>query len=417
MVGAGQRGHDVFGSWAVQHPDQLVFVAVVDPDPARRIRFASDHRIPPERQFVDVADLVAARLAVPAAIVATPDLTHATIAARLLGAGYYVLLEKPIAGSLGELRWLIAQAGPAIDRLGVVVELRLSAFYRAIHQIVTSGRLGDIVMVAHAENLAPWFMAHSYVRGNWGRLERATPAIVAKCVHDFDLLAWNAQAPVRHISSFGSLRHFRPDQAPPGAELRCTDGCPVEACLFDARRIYQGPDAEDWLMPVVTDDPSAAGIAESLRTGPYGRCVYRAGSDVVDHQVVSMELDDGSTITLQLNGHSYQSYASARTTRYDGTLGTLRAILGPQPMIEVHDHRGGIETIDVPASGGGHADADNAMMRAFAHHASHGEPMPTSAKSAIEGHLLAFAAEEARISGDVIAVDPIRADLWAGLAR
>ncbi len=74
-------------------------------------------------------------------------------------------------------------------------------------------------------------------------------------------------------------------------------------------------------------------------------------------------------------------------------------------------------TIEVPASGDGHADADDAIMRAFAHYAPQGEPMPTSAKSAIEGHLLAFAAEEARISGDVIAVDRIRAGLWAGLTR
>lgn len=50
LIGAGQRGADIYGLYARTHPDQIRFVAVAEPDPARRARFATQHHIPPERQ-------------------------------------------------------------------------------------------------------------------------------------------------------------------------------------------------------------------------------------------------------------------------------------------------------------------------------------------------------------------------------
>jgi predicted dehydrogenase len=413
LVGAGQRGHDVFGRWALANPELLHFTTIADPDEQRRARFAAAHDIPPHERFASLEELLRAGRAPGAAVVATPDRTHATAAATLLGAGYDVLLEKPIATSLAELHWLVREAGSAIDRLQVVFELRYTAFYTAIHEIVGSGRLGRVVSVSHAENLAPWFMAHSYVRGNWGSLEQAAPAIVAKCSHDFDLLAWNAAASVQRISSFGSLFHFRPEEAPAGATRRCTDGCPVHDCPFDARRIYLTPDTPPWLLPVVDPYGTADGLEAALRTGPYGRCVYFAGSDVVDHQVVVMELTDGSTITLSFNGHSYQSLGSMRTTRYDGTRASLRASLGPQAVIEIHDHDGGSELIDVPADDDGHGGGDGLMLEAYIEHMRTGLQMTTNARDAIEAHILGFAAEEARSSGTVVDVAALRASIHA----
>ena len=51
LLGAGNRGYGVYGAWALEHPDRLRFVAVADPDPLRRERFAREHGIPPERCF------------------------------------------------------------------------------------------------------------------------------------------------------------------------------------------------------------------------------------------------------------------------------------------------------------------------------------------------------------------------------
>ena len=47
IIGAGNRGREVYGGWIRAHPDQARVVAVADPDPVRRGWMASDHGIEP----------------------------------------------------------------------------------------------------------------------------------------------------------------------------------------------------------------------------------------------------------------------------------------------------------------------------------------------------------------------------------
>ena len=179
-----------------------------------------------------------------------------------------------------------------------------------------------------------WHMAHSFVRGNWANSSSASPMIVQKCCHDFDVLSWNLDSPVTRMQSFGALTHFRPDEAPPGATDRCTDPCPVaDECPFDASRIYMDMNRTGWPVHVITDDLTRDGRTYALASGPYGRCVYTAGSDVVDHQTVSMELESGASATLIMHGHAHRE---ERTMRYDGTRGTVRAVFGATGVDRVH---------------------------------------------------------------------------------
>ena len=51
-----------------------------------------------------------------------------------------------------------------------------------------SGRLGDVVVVEHSENV-PWYRTtHGFVRGNWGNSEPSAPMILTKCCHDIGAL-------------------------------------------------------------------------------------------------------------------------------------------------------------------------------------------------------------------------------------
>jgi predicted dehydrogenase len=412
MVGAGGRGHGIYGAWAIAHPDQLRFVAVADPDPARRARFGLKHAIPRDRWFPDSASLLAARLAARAAVVASPDRSHLDDARNLLRAGHHILLEKPMAASLDELEALVGEVRAGSGTLQVAHVLRHTPFFATLNRVVRSGRLGDIVTVEHRENVVSWHMAHSFVRGAWSVAELSTPMIVAKTCHDFDILGWNLASPVSRLASFGSLRHFRPSEAPAGAKERCTDGCPVERCPFDARRIYLDPEVTDWPVSALSDDISPEGRLEALRTGPYGRCVYTAGSNVVDHQVVAMELVDGASVTLQLHGHSHQE---ARTMRYDGTRATLRAVFGDEMSIVIHDHAGGTEVVDIPAAGGGHGGGDDSIMESFVTHVAQGTPVLTDALVSLESHLLAFSAEHARLTGSIVEMEPVRTRFGVGV--
>ena len=51
LIGAGERGTFTYGEAALSHPEHVRFVAVAEPNPERRARFARRHDIPPERCF------------------------------------------------------------------------------------------------------------------------------------------------------------------------------------------------------------------------------------------------------------------------------------------------------------------------------------------------------------------------------
>ena len=149
-------------------------------------------------------------------------------------------------------------------------------------------------------------------------------------------------------------------------------------------------------------DTSREGILEALRTGPYGRCVYRCDNDVVDHQVVNMEFEGGITVTLFMHGHSD---VEGRTMRYDGTWATLRgrSEFRKKPEISVHDHLTGEVERFVPDVSGGHGGGDEKLIAAFLR-AVKGEETPrlTSATDILESHLMCFAAEESRVRGGAV---------------
>ena len=401
LIGAGQRGFFVYGRWAEEHPRELAFVAVVEPDERRRHRFGEVHGIPESRRFATLGELRANGQLTESCFVTNPDQDHHHAAAALLDAGYSIYLEKPMAATIEDSVALENRARRLGRLMHVAYVLRYTPFFEAVHEVVSSGRLGEIVTVEHRENVAAWHMAHSYVRGNWSRASVSSPMIVQKCCHDFDVMAWNLADPVRRLSSFGSLLHFRSEWAPEGATPRCTDGCPAaESCPFDAQRIYLNPRWTGWPVHVITDDLSPEGRLRALREGPYGRCVYTAASDVVDHQVVAMELASGASAVLVMHGHSPRE---ERTMRYEGTRATLRGRFSAQSAIEVVDHLDGrVERIAVHDGEGGHGGGDDGSIRHFLAAVRQGSTSASAATAALESHFLAFAAEEARAEGMVI---------------
>ena len=147
--------------------------------------------------------------------------------------------------------------------------------------------------------------AHSFVRGHWRRQDTSAPMLLAKSCHDVDWLVHLFGRPPARVSSFGSLSHFRPEERPATAADRCVD-CPLEpSCPYSAPRLYLGclgdADSEFWPLSAVTQGRTEEEVLRALRTGPYGRCVYACDNDVVDHQEVAMEFDDGATCSFTMS--------------------------------------------------------------------------------------------------------------------
>ena len=211
LVGAGGRGFHAYGAYAKAHPGEVRFVAVAEPDESRRERFAEAHGIPLNQQFRSWNELAAQPQLARAAVNTTMDRTHHASTLALLAAGYDVLLEKPMATTPAECIELVRTAEQRGRILQICHVLRYAPFFRTIHEIVTSGRLGDIVSFEWNENLAYWHFAHSFVRGRWANSQTSAPMILTKCCHDLDLLVWMLGWPEK-VASFGSLEPF-----PPGA--------------------------------------------------------------------------------------------------------------------------------------------------------------------------------------------------------
>ncbi len=425
LIGAGQRGAIAYASYAFTHPEQVRFVAVAEPDPERRKRFADQHDIDDAHSFASWEELIDKGQMGRGAIVATQDQMHVAPAVAAMQAGYDVLLEKPMAHTLEGCVRLVQTAEDTGRTLQICHVLRYSPAWRTLHDVLASGRLGDIVTVEHRENVAYWHMAHSFVRGNWRNKALSSPMILAKCCHDLDILTWNLPSPVKRLSSVGSLFHYRSDRV--GAEIpaRCTDGCPIEQeCPFSAIGIYldyrpfaylqEAADSvgidparpEIWPFTVLTADPTYENRLAALRDGPYGRCVYRCDNDVVDHQVVAMELETGASVAMVMHGHSNEEH---RSMRYDGTRATLRARLGHSAEITVHDHASGrMERVPVEAGRAGHGGGDEGIVADFLAVLRGEKASLTDARTSLESHLLAFAAEEARLEHSVIEMNSFR---------
>jgi predicted dehydrogenase len=403
IIGAGGRGN-AYGKFAMEHPNELNVVGVAEPDELRRNRLVSFHDIAPNMIFNDWEALVeSGEKQATSAINCTMDRQHYDSTMKMLDMGYDVLLEKPMSPILHENVKLVQKAEDDGRLLQICHVLRYSPFWEKLKEVVDSGVLGRIVSVTHRENLVFWHMAHSFVRGNWRDVAGSGPMILSKCCHDFDILLWILKQDVVWLNSFGSLTHFHPENAPEGATLRCTDGCPAaEECKYEATRLY-ARDGDGFPANHVSYIPSKEARLEALKTGWYGRCVYHCDNDVVDHQTVNMEMEDGTTVTLVMNG---QGDEECRTMRWDGTKATLYGKFSKLGnTITIHHHLSGkieeIEVVDRDSSG--HGGGDFGIVRSFVN-AMQGNPdeSVTTARESLESHLLAFAAEESRLNHSVI---------------
>ncbi len=414
LVGAGNRGRYTYGGYALANPDRLRIAAVAEPDPDRRRAVVEEHGVPADSVFDDWRALLDGPRRAPAAIVATGDTLHVEPALAALEAGYHVLLEKPIAPTAAECVRVVEAAERCRRLLQIGHVLRFTRFYQQVHQVLESGRLGQLVAIDMKEHVAHWHMTHSYVRRKFRSREIAAPILLAKCCHDLDLLAWFADEPARRIVSLGSLSHYRADRAPAGAPERCSDGCPVQAtCPHDAVHFYVDPDpklARIWPWTDVSPDPSREARQRALETGPYGRCVYHCDNDMNDHQVVNVEFESGLTASFTVQGLATEE---RRTIRITGSQGELRGVF-QDGVIEVSKHGSfEVERFEVSATALDHYGGDPGLLDHFTDvlaREAYTESR-TSGRISLESHLLGFAAERAREEVRVVDMSAFRDEI------
>ncbi|MEU6712761.1 Gfo/Idh/MocA family oxidoreductase [Nonomuraea sp. NPDC046802] len=400
VVGAGSRGTS-YARHAVETGRARV-VAVADPLDSRRERF------PEAAHYTDWRALAALPRQADAVIIATQDRDHVEPAVRFAELGYDILLEKPMAVSEEDSRAIVAAAERSGAVFAVCHVLRYTPYTRTLKALLDAGRIGDIVNVQHLEPVGWWHQAHSYVRGNWRRSDESTFMLLAKSCHDLDWLVHLTGKQVTRVSSFGGLMHFRPENRPAQAADRCLDCAVEERCPYSATRIYLPLAGQDrWPLSVLTDDVSEQGVIEALRTGPYGRCVYDCDNDVVDHQVVNMEFEGGTTASFTMTAFTP---AQHRQTRIFGTRGSIE---GDGDRLTVFDFvTGRAEIVESrptgdSTAGGGHGGGDEGLVEAFLTAVATRDrtTILSSPDESLHSHLIAWAAERSRLHGETVTLE------------
>lgn len=399
LLGAGGRGMFAYASYALKRPSEIKFVAVAEPNEERRLKFAKLHDIPPERTFSRWEELLEQPQLCRALFICTQDADHFAPTMKALDVGYDILLEKPMATDPVEALQMAEKAERLGKLLTVCHTMRYSPFFSKLKELTDSGIIGRIMNIHWTENVGYWHQAHSFVRGNWRRSDETSPMILAKCCHDMDMLQYIVGAACRKVSSFGSLSYFKEENAPEGSTARCTDGCKVEhECAFSAIKWYHN-DKDQWPQNIVALTPTREARWQALLEGPYGRCVFRCDNNVVDHQVVNLEFDNEVTVAFTMSAFSTDN---TRSFKIMGTGGEIRGY-DDWNELEIIRFSGERHTVRPLEIEGGHSGADTMIMIDFIHQLESGDREGKSSGTvSARSHLIAFAAEQSRLTGKTI---------------
>jgi len=139
VIGCGYWGPNLIRNFA-HHPLARV-EAVSDVRYERAVRAGSQYRIP---TVTDVADEVLRAPDIDLVVIATPSFTHHALAKTALQAGKHVLVMKPLATRLADAEELCDLAARHGVLLAVDHTFVFTGAVRKMHELITSGTIGDL---------------------------------------------------------------------------------------------------------------------------------------------------------------------------------------------------------------------------------------------------------------------------------
>lgn len=340
---------------------RLRLIGYADPDPIGR-QSLIDAGIDPGQGFADHTAMLAA-LKPDHVMIGSPNHLHLQHITSALQAGCHVFSEKPVVITPEET-WAAAELlrHHGQERFLVGLVLRSAPLFRQIMAGLASGRIGRPVSMEANEILTP---EHGgFLMRNWRRYRSYSGShLLEKCCHDLDLHQAVLGSRIVRAASFAGRGVFIPEHQ---AELEMGP---------DGKRRYQGWDA-GW------------------REGA-GDSVFTSDADIVDHQVIIAECENGARLTFHINNHGAWGQRRWLVCGHRGSVesdlatGTLRwqAVYGEE------------ERVDLNGGDGGHYGADQSMARDLAAAWFDGVPFPVPTRAALEAGLAAMLIDRAQREG------------------
>ncbi len=412
LIGAGGRGRR-YTNEMKKLPEQFELVGIAEPVENLREGVRQLHGVDPKNCYESWEEILDRPKFADVAVIATMDQMHYAPAMKAIELGYDLLLEKPVAPTPEECTAIWRHAEKYGTKIMVCHVLRYTPFFMRLKEIIQEGTLGDIITMEHIEAVGNIHQTTSFVRGRWGNEGRSTPMLLQKCCHDLDVLQWLLDKECTKIQSFGSLMHFRAENAPEGAPERCMDGCPhADTCYYHAYPIYVekrykiGSPRQATMML----NPTKEDILHTMATTQFGKCVYKCDNDVVDHQIVNMEFEGGTTVSMTMSAFT----EGGRKTHIMGTKGELWAEMSnkeaPFIFYDFATREKRALSADIAIAGDsittGHGGGDAGIVDALYRYVT-GELTAEEVSEigvSCKNHMLAFAAEESRHNDTVVSV-------------
>lgn len=353
VIGVGQRAV-IAGHLAAAGVGAGVTAAA---DPSERGRAAAAELFPGAVVVDDHHALIRGGL-IDAAIVTTPDWTHAEIAIDLLNAGIPTFLEKPMALTVAETDAILDAAATSGTFLYIGHNFRHSAVVRLMREIVDRGEIGEVKAV--------WcrhFVGNGgdYYFKDWhADRSKVNSLLLQKAVHDLDVIHALAGGYTQRVVGMGSLM--------------------VYGDVTD-RRDRSGERMGDWFSYENWPPSSQLGLNPVV--------------DVEDVSMMLMTLDNGVQASYEQCHFTPDYWRNYTVIGTEGRLENRGDTAGG--TVEVWNRRrgwsaDGDRSYPITGVAEGHSDADELTVIEFIRHVALGEPVtlsPLAARAAVAAGALA----------------------------
>ncbi len=241
-------------------------------------------------------------------VITSPTAAHAEATVPALQAGKKVYLDKPIAHTLEDSVAIreaeVKSGGPMI--MGFT--RRYETPWIKLHEIVSSGKIGDLKMM-----MIRAVLPYSFYFQTWHRSRAVSGgALNDKGSHYTDVFNWFANGGrATRVNAFGGRNVFIEEEDAPEFCSTCDRDCPYRAS-------EAMPDTQDQMKGAVDKSYES-------ETDPAKRkdnCVYKSGADIFDHASIHYQYDNGIIANIFYNVYGPQA-DDEETLELVGTKGRI----------------------------------------------------------------------------------------------
>lgn len=202
IIGLGNMGRTHTRNFIAGKVPEAQLTAVCDKNPDKLAAIKDVIGDQDVRYFDDAEDMMKSGL-IDAIIIAVPHYFHPEYAIKGFEHNLHVMTEKPAGVYTRQVRQMNEAAAKTDRKFGIMFQHRGEPIYRKMHEIVSSGELGDLKRI----NLifTDWYRTQAYYdSGSW----RATWAgegggvLANQCPHSLDLWQWIVGMMPTRVSAF-----------------------------------------------------------------------------------------------------------------------------------------------------------------------------------------------------------------------